>query len=86
MQKFHTKKLIVTDDQITIIHAFLYEGKFYPIKEKLAVRDSVVDSILYLKDMATRSGYDSLDKIEHYFKKQHTILNNKFRNLDKNNL
>jgi len=80
LQKFHTKRLAITDDQLRIVYDFLYEGKFYPIKEKLAVRESMVDTILYLKDMAVRSGYDSLDKIEHYYKKQHARLNNQFRN------
>lgn len=82
LQKFHTKPIHISDEQLQIVFNFLYANKFYPIKEKLSVRKSVVDTILYLKDMATRSGYDSIDKIEHYFKKQHVKLNNMFRNLE----
>jgi hypothetical protein len=82
LQKFHTKPVYITDEQLQVVFDFLYSNKFYPIKEKLAVRKSVVETVLYLKDMATRSGYDTIDKIEHYFKKKRVNINNMFHNLE----
>jgi hypothetical protein len=83
LQRFHAKTIHITDEQLRIVYDFLYAGKFYPIKLKLPVSKSMVSTILYLKDMATSDGYDSLDKIEHYFKRQATRLKIQFRNLER---
>lgn len=64
------KNLIITDEQLRIVFDFIFNETFYPIKEKLAVRKSVVETIIYLKDMARREGYDTLDKLEKYYEGQ----------------
>lgn len=82
MSEFHRKGFVITDDQLRIVYSFLFDGEFYPIKEKLAVRNSVIETILYLKNMVQRK-YSTLTLLEHYYKAQHVRLDNMFRNIER---
>ena len=83
LQKFHTDKaIVITDEQLNIVYDWLFNGKFYPIKEKLSVRNGLLDTILYLKDMVTRDRYRTLDALEMYYESQKDNLEAKFKLLD----
>ena len=50
LQKFHTDKpIVITDDQLRIVYDWLFNGVFYAVKEKLSVRNNLLDTILYLR-------------------------------------
>jgi hypothetical protein len=67
IQRYHKNPVVLAEEQLAIIHDYVFNKKFYPIKEKLAARYSVVRTVQHMRELLDTFNWTSTEDFDIYY-------------------